>query len=74
MVCSAQNTQQSMAHVICKKQGRGIREFRGRSWAQPLKWRIHKDVLPELTGAGEADGVGLERKEAPGRRKEVGWG
>lgn len=37
-----------------------------------MKWRIHKDVLPELTGAGEADGVGLERKKAPGRRKEVG--
>ena len=63
-----------MARVISKKRGRGIWEFRGRSWAQPSKWRIRKDALPELMGAGKADGVGLERKEAPDRRKDVGWG
>ena len=55
-----------MCHL--QKARKGYLRIQRQVWVQPLKWRI------QLMGADEADGVGLERKEAPDRRKEVGWG
>ena len=57
------------------KENLGIqRQVLGSVW----KWRIREDALPEgskeLVGAGEADGVGLQRKGAPDRGKEVARG
>ena len=61
-----------MCHL--QKARKGNLRIQRQVWVPPLKWRIHKDALPELMRADEANAVGLERKEAPDRRKEVGWG